>query len=161
MRTSIQSLRNRARLRAWFQDKLADFEARKLNFHYDREARQDLAHDTRIFIRDLKRELKRNLGWGNIILPDHGSYRDIWRFNTDSRFASSDIAYIYSKLQKAFTDIDSTYLSIRFCRSWREDFNGNYHYNWDYLTRMPDELHIVQFNLSDARQDKAIVYRVK
>lgn len=153
MRTSINRLRNRARFRAQTQDKMADFEARKLIFFYNKKERHDLAHDTRIFIRDLKKALKRNLGYGNIILPKREGYRDIWRFNTDKTFVSSDIAYIYSKLQKAFTDIDSAYLSIRFCRSWWEDFNGNYHYNLDYLTRMSDELHIVEFNLSEAKHD--------
>lgn len=151
MRTSINKLRNRAKFRAQIQDKIASFEARKWVFFYGLRERCDLAHDTRIFIRDLKKELKRSLGYGHIILPERESYRDIWRFNTNSRSVSSDIAYIYSKLQKAFTDIDSLYLSIRFCRSWQEDFNGNCHYNLDYLTRMPDELHIVTFNLREAK----------
>lgn len=150
MRTSINKLRNLARFRAQIQDKITSFEARKWDFFYGIRERCDLAHDTRIFIRDLKKELKRSLGYGHIILPERESYRDIWRFNTNPHSVSSDIAYIYSKLQKAFTDIDSVYLSIRFCRSWQEDFNGNCHYNLDYLTRMPDELHIVTFNLCEA-----------
>jgi len=150
MRTSISKLRNRAKLRAQIQDKIADFEIRKWIFFYGIRERCDLAHDTRIFIRDLKNELKRSLGYGHIILPERESYRDIWRFNTNKHFVSSDIAYIYSKLQKAFTDIDSIYLCIRFCRSWREDLKGYYHYDLNYLTKMPDELHIVEFNLCEA-----------
>lgn len=153
MRKSIDRLRDIARFRAQIQDKIANLEARKWIFFYSKKERHDLAHDTLIFIRDLKRALKRNLGYGCIILPERENYRDIWRFNTDSTFVNSDIAYIYSKLQEAFTDIDSTYLSIRFCRSWREDLNGNYHYDLNYLTKMPDELHIVEFDLSEARQD--------
>jgi len=153
MRTSINKLRNRAKFRAQIKDKIADFEVRKWIFSYSIRERCDLAHDTRIFIRDLKRELKRSLGYGHIILPKRESYRDIWRFNTDPHFVSSDIAYIYSKLQKVFIDIDSIYLSIRFCKSWWEDLNGNCHYNLDYLTRMPDELHIVEFNLCEAKPD--------
>lgn len=150
MRTSINKLRNRAKFRAQIRDKIADFEVRKWTFFYSKRERRDLAHDTRIFIKDLKKELKRSLGYGHIILPERESYRDIWRFNTNPHSVSLDIAYIYSKLQKAFTDIDSIYLSIRFCRSWWEDLNGDCHYDLSYLTRMPDELHVVEFNLCEA-----------
>lgn len=120
-------------LRAEFERKDAKKRAKylKRNAKYEkiwkRQVKKNLAHDTELFIKDLRKMFKK--GYGKCFeLPDH--YVDVKRFDTDNRHENPDIEYIYSKLQEAFSDIDTHNFVVTFYKTihteWHEDqlFNG-------------------------------------
>lgn len=115
-------------LRAEFERKDAKRRAKylKRNAKYEkiweRQAKKDLEHDTKLFIRDLRKMFKK--GYGKCFeLPDH--YADVKRFDTDNRLKNPDIEYIYSKLQEAFSDIDTHKFVVTFYKTihteWHQD----------------------------------------